>query len=151
MIRPATPEDADEHAATFTASFETLLTFLPNLHTHEEHRHFITEIVPADHEVWVAEEDDRVVGFAAIGHDTLGHLYVHPDYHGRGIGSALLDKAKELRPHGFTLWTFPQNVRACRFYEWRGLRAVRYGDGSGNEEGVPDVQYEWLPPGQSDD
>ena len=145
MIRRSRPEDADEIAATFTASFETLLTFLPNLHTHEEHRHFITEIVPVDHEVWVAEEDGRIVGLAAIGEDTLGHLYVRPDYHGQGIGSALLHKTKELRPQGFTLWTFPQNEKACRFYEQRGLHPIRYGDGSGNEEGVPDVLYEWRP------
>jgi ribosomal protein S18 acetylase RimI-like enzyme len=143
MIRRATPEDADEIAATFTASFETLLTFLPNLHTHEEHRRFITEIVPVDHELWVAEEDGRVVALAAIGEATLGHLYVRPDYQGRGIGSALLDKTKELRPDGFTLWTFPQNERACRFYERHGLRAITHRDGSGNEEGLPDVQYEW--------
>jgi ribosomal protein S18 acetylase RimI-like enzyme len=143
MIRRATPEDAGEIAATFTASFETLLTFLPNLHTREEHRHFINEIVPVDHELWVAEEDGRVVALAAIGESTLGHLYVRPDYQGRGIGSALLDKTKELRPDGFTLWTFPQNERACRFYERHGLRAITHGDGSGNEEGLPDVQYEW--------
>jgi ribosomal protein S18 acetylase RimI-like enzyme len=145
MIRRAGPEDADEIAATFIASFETLLTFLPDLHTREEHRRFITEIVPVDHEVWVAEEDGRVVGLAAIGEGTLSHLYVHPDFHGRGIGSALLDKTKEVRPQGFTLWTFPQNENACRFYERRGLSAIQYGDGSGNEEGVPDVEYEWRP------
>ena len=48
MIRRARPEDAEAIAETFIASFETLLTFLPNLHTHEEHRHFINEIVPVD-------------------------------------------------------------------------------------------------------
>jgi ribosomal protein S18 acetylase RimI-like enzyme len=145
MIRRATPEDADEVVATYIASFETLLTFLPNLHTHEEHRQFITEVVPADHELWVAEEDGSAVGLAAIGEASLGHIYVHPDHQGRGIGSALLDKTKELRPTGFTLWTFPQNEQACRFYERHGLHAMQYGDGSGNAEGVPDVQYEWLP------
>jgi ribosomal protein S18 acetylase RimI-like enzyme len=145
MIRRSRPEDADEIAGTFNASFETLLTFLPDLHTREDRRHFITEIVPVDHEVWVAEEDGHVVGLAAIGGDTLGHLYVHPDCHRRGIGSALLDKTKELRPQGFTLWTFPQNEKACRFYERHGLHPIRYGDGSGNEEGLPDVQYQWLP------
>jgi GNAT superfamily N-acetyltransferase len=139
------PEDADQVAAVFSASFETLLTFLPNLHTHEEHREFITEIVPRDHELWVAEEDGRVVGLAAVGADTLGHLYVHPDHQGRGIGTALLERTKELRPEGFSLWTFPANVGACRFYERHGLRAVEYGDGSGNEEGVPDVRYAWRP------
>jgi GNAT superfamily N-acetyltransferase len=148
MIRRARPEDADAITETFIASFETLLTFLPNLHTHAEHRRFITEIVPRDHEVWVAEEDGRVVGLAAIGTDTLGHLYVHPSRQGRGIGSALLDKTKELRPDGFTLWTFPANEGACRFYERHGLRPIEYGDGSGNEEGVPDVRYAWLPGGE---
>jgi ribosomal protein S18 acetylase RimI-like enzyme len=147
MIRRARPEDNDAVAETFIASFETLLRFLPNLHTHDEHRRFITETVPQDHEIWVAEEDGRVVGLAAIGESTLGHLYVHPDFQGRGVGTALLAKTKELRPAGFTLWTFPANEQACRFYERHGLRAIEYGDGSGNEEGVPDVRYEWRPGG----
>jgi len=145
MIRQARPEDAESIADAFVASLESL-TFLPRLHTLEEHRGFIGEIVPRDHEIWVAEDDGRVVGLAAIGKDTLGHLYVHPDWHGRGFGSALLAKTKELRPRGFTLWTFPQNERACRFYEQRGLHPIRFTDGSRNEEKLPDVQYEWKPP-----
>ena len=144
MIRRARAEDAQEIGEVFVTSLETL-TFLPRLHTAEQTRRFIGEIVPLEHEIWVAEEDGRVVGLAAIGEHTLGHLYVHPDSQGRGIGTALLDKTKELRPSGFTLWTFPQNDRACAFYERRGLRAIRFTDGSGNEEKLPDVQYEWRP------
>ena len=122
-----------------------MLTFLPPLHTEEEHRQFITEMVPVDHELWVAEEDGRVVGLAAVGDRKLGHIYVHPDYQNRGIGSQLLDQVKALLPDGFTLWTFPNNEGACRFYERHGLQVSARGDGSGNEEGLPDVQYEWLP------
>jgi GNAT superfamily N-acetyltransferase len=144
MIRQARPEDAEGIAHTFIASLESL-TFLPEIHTRDEHRRFITEVVPRDHELWVAEEDGRIVGLAALGASTLGHLYVHPDVHGRGIGSALLEKTKELRSGGFTLWTFPANERACRFYERHGLRVIELGDGSGNEEGLPDVRYEWRP------
>ena len=145
MIRPAEPRDREEIADTFIASVRALLAFLPHLHSDEEHRWFIGEVVPRDHELWVAEEGGRVVGLAAVGADTLGHLYVHPAYQRRGIGSALLAKTIELRPGGFTLWTFPANEAACRFYERHGLRPVAYGDGSGNDEGVPDVQYEWRP------
>ena len=145
MIRRARPEDTDAIVETFIASFETLLSFLPDLHTHDEHRQFITEVVPRDHELWVAEAEGRVVGFAAVGESTLGHIYVHPGFHGRGLGTALLEQTKKLRPAGFTLWTFPANEGACRFYERHGLRAIEYGDGSGNEEGVPDVRYEWRP------
>lgn len=145
LIRPAKARDREEIADTFIASFRTLLAFLPDLHSDEEHRWFIGEVVPREHELWVAEEGGRVVGLVAVGKHTLGHLYVHPDHQRRGIGSALLAKTIELRPDGFTLWTFPANEAACRFYERHGLRAVVYGDGSGNEEGVPDVQYEWRP------
>src|SRR5258705_6790399 len=113
MIRRAAPQDADDIAETFSKSMATL-TFLPPLHTEEEHRRFITETVPVDHEIWVAEEDGRVVGLAAVGATTLGHLYVHPDYQSRGIGSRLLEQTKALHPEGFTLWTFPQNEGACR-------------------------------------
>jgi ribosomal protein S18 acetylase RimI-like enzyme len=144
MIRRARPEDADAIAETFVASLESL-TFLPVIHTHDEHRDFITEIVPRDHELWVAEDAGTVVGLAAIGVSTLGHIYVHPDFQARGLGTALLDKTKELRPDGFTLWTFPANERACRFYERHGLHPIEYGDGSGNEEGLPDVRYAWRP------
>jgi GNAT superfamily N-acetyltransferase len=146
-IRRARPADDEGIAETFNASFETLLTFLPDLHTRAERARFITEIVPREHELWVAEKDGRILGLAAIGADMLGQLYVHPDYQGRGIGSALLAKTMELRPGGFSLWTFPANEGACRFYERHGLRAVEFGDGSGNEEGMPDVRYEWLPGG----
>src|SRR5260370_9801636 len=139
MIRRARPEDADEIAETFIAASDALLTFLRELHTHDEQRRFITEVVPRDHELWVAEDEGRVAGFAAIGESTLGHMYVHPDSHGRGLGTALLEKTKELRPAGFTLWTVPANERACRFYERHGLRAIEYGDGSGNNESVPGV------------
>jgi GNAT superfamily N-acetyltransferase len=144
MIRRARPEDAEEIAETFVRSIGTL-EFLPPIHTETEHRHFITAVVPRDHELWVAEDGGSVVGLAAVGDRTLGHLYVHPEHSGRGIGTELLDAVKELRPDGFTLWTFPANERACRFYERRGLRAIQRTDGSGNEEKLPDVQYEWLP------
>jgi GNAT superfamily N-acetyltransferase len=144
MIRRARPEDADSIAETFVASLESL-TFLPAIHTHDEHRDFITEVVPRDHEIWVADDEGTVVGLAAIGENTLGHIYVHPDFQARGLGTALLDKTKELRPDGFTLWTFPANERACRFYERHGLHPIEFGDGSGNEEGLPDVRYEWRP------
>ena len=128
----------------FNASFETLLTFLPDLHTHEERRQFITEVVPRDHELWVAEEEGRVVAFAAIGESTLGHIYVHPDFHGRGLGTALLDKVKSCG-RGLHALDVPGERGRLPVLRAHGLRAIEYGDGSGNEEGVPDVRYEWLP------
>jgi putative acetyltransferase len=144
-IRTATHGDADGVAGVFIASFGTL-TFLPRLHTDEETFDFIANSVLREQEVLVAETDDAPRGFVAMAHGNfVEHLYVHPDHQRRGIGSALLERAKERMPDGFRLWTFQQNATARRFYERHGLRVVELTDGAANEERTPDVLYEWRP------
>ena len=142
-VRAAEPTDAEAIADVFIPSFESL-AFLPRLHTHDEHRGFIRDIVLPEQEVWVAERDGTVIGFAALSPDMLMHLYVHPDAQGVGAGAALLAKAKERRPEGFTFWVFQPNERARAFYERRGCALVRLTDGE-NAEKVPDALYEWRP------
>jgi GNAT superfamily N-acetyltransferase len=142
-VRLAGRADAEAVADVFIPSFETL-TFLPVLHTHDETRAFVRGLFERS-EVWVAEEDGRVVGMAVLSDDMLEHIYVHPNAQGRGAGSALLHQAMLRRPAGFTLWVFQQNEQARRFYERRGLHAIRLTDGSGNEEKTPDALYEWWP------
>ena len=121
------------------------LPYLPVLHTDEETRAWVAKVVLPNQEVWVAEADGRVVGVAALNGDMLDQLYILPGAQGRGIGSALLAKAKSLRPNGFSLYAFQRNAPARGFYERRGFVAVAFGDGSGNEEGEPDVLYRWTP------
>jgi ribosomal protein S18 acetylase RimI-like enzyme len=130
-------------AEVFTASFATL-TFLPMLHTPEEQRRYIGGLIEKD-EVWIALDEGRIVGMAGLSAEMLDQFYVDPAAQRRGAGSALLDKAKERRPDGFTFWVFQQNENARRFYERRGCRLVRLTDGSGNEEKTPDALYEWKP------
>lgn len=143
-IRPAGGEDADPIARLFIASRATL-TFLPNIHTDEETFYFIANIVLRDQEVQVAETIGEISGFLAIHGEMVEHLYVRPDLLRRGIGSALLQRAKERLPSGFRLWVFQENVPARRFYERHGLRLVEETDGSRNEERTPDALYEWRP------
>ena len=119
------------------------MTFLPDIHTDEETFFFIDNIVLRDQEVDVAERNGEISGFVAIERDMVKHLYVHPDLLRRGIGSALLQRAKERLPSGFRLWVFQENVPARRFYERHGLRLVEETDGSRNEERTPDALYEW--------
>jgi ribosomal protein S18 acetylase RimI-like enzyme len=145
-VRAAQPSDADAIADVFIDSFESL-TFLPRLHTHAEHRAFIRDHVLVEQEVWVAEHEGRILGFAALSEDMLSHLYVHTESQGAGAGTALLATAKERRPDGFTFWVFQQNERARAFYERRGCTVVRLTDGAENEEKTPDALYEWRPRG----
>ena len=144
MVRRATRADADAVADVFIPSFRGL-EFLPALHTDDETRAWIGNVVLATHEVWVAEDEDRVVGFAALEGDVLGHIYVHPDAQSQGIGTRLLDLIKRERPDGFRLWVFQRNIGARRFYERHGCTLVELTDGAGNEEREPDALYAWLP------
>ena len=143
-IPQAGGEDAVPIARLFLASRATL-TFLPNIHTDEETFSFIANIVLRDQDVHVAETNGEISGFLAVHGDMVEHLYVRPDLLRRGIGSALLQRAKEQLPSGFRLWVFQENVPARRFYERHGLLLVEETDGSRNEERTPDALYEWKP------
>jgi GNAT superfamily N-acetyltransferase len=138
MIRRATADDVDEIVAIFEPSF-ALLDFLPQLHTREEHLAFFDGRIGED-EVYILGR-----GFAILHDNWLGHLYVHPDEIGTGVGHALFEHVKTRRPDGFQFWVFQQNEHARRFYEAHGAVAVEFTDGEGNEEKTPDVRYEWKP------
>ena len=140
MIRRATAADVEEIVAIYEPSF-ALLDFLPQLHTHNEHLAFFGRCVHDD-EVYILGR-----GFAILHDDWLGHLYVHPDEIGTGVGHALFEHVKTLRPAGFQFWVFQQNERARGFYEAHGAVAVEFTDGSGNEEKTPDVRYRWTSSG----
>lgn len=144
ILRLATAADALEIADVFLAARRDALPYLPALHTDGETRRWIADVVLRGSVVWVAELDAAIVGFLSVAGDHLDHLYVRPGYHRVGIGNRLLAKAKEHSPHRLQLFTFQRNGRARAFYEARGFVAVDFNDGSRNEEGEPDVLYEWL-------
>jgi len=139
--RRATIADANAIAAVFSPSFR-LLTFLPMLHTVEEDRGFIADVVLKQCEVTVAESASRIVSFLAREGEEIRLLHTHPDFVGTGAGSLLLDGTKALVA-ALELWCFQANTGARRFYERHGFRAVRFTDGWDNEEKMPDVRYRW--------
>jgi GNAT superfamily N-acetyltransferase len=92
--------------------------------------------------VWVAEAEGAVIALLVLDEDWVDQLYVAPDWTSRGVGSRLLEMAKQCRPMGLQLWTFQANAGARRFYERNGFVATATTD-CDNEEGAPDVLYQW--------
>ncbi len=140
--RLATIDDAQAIARVFSPSFR-LLTFLPLLHTVEEDRGFIEDIILKECVVTVAEGDAGIVSFLARQEEEIRLLYSHPDFVGSGAGSLLLETAKKSGVAALELWCFQANTGARRFYERHGFQAVRFTDGQDNDEKMPDALYRW--------
>jgi GNAT superfamily N-acetyltransferase len=140
----AEPADADGVARVYLASFGETYDF-PLAHSDDDVRVWVAEHVIPELETWVAKVDGEVVGVMALSNAVLEQLYIHPERAGVGIGSRLLELAKERRPNGLELWTFQVNAGARRFYGRHGFEEVEWTDGSGNEEGQPDVRCVWRP------
>lgn len=141
--RPARAEDAAAIAGVLSPSFR-LLSFLPMLHTEEEDRWFIENVILKECAVTVAEGETGIVAFMAQEGEEVRMLYAHPDHIGAGAGSLLIEVAKQSGAAALELWCFQANTLARRFYERHGFKAIRFTDGYDNEEKTPDVRYRWA-------
>jgi ribosomal protein S18 acetylase RimI-like enzyme len=132
-----------EVARVFRASFSHALPWIPTLHTpQDDHEHF-TQVVFDENTVLVAREAcGSIIGFISFREGYVSNLYVLPERCGQGVGSRLLNAAKQ-RAAGLELWAFQRNTPALRFYEKHGFRVVRETDGFANEEREPDVLLAW--------
>jgi GNAT superfamily N-acetyltransferase len=118
----------------------------PPVHDDDDVRGWFAGHVVPDTELWLAEDHtSMLVGILVIDGPWVDQLYVEPTMTGRGIGARLLTLAKDQRPDGLRLWTFASNAAAQRFYERHGFMATRRTEGD-NEEGAPDILYEWVGP-----
>ena len=144
-IRHADQLDADGIADVWLSSYKATYSF-PPAHSDDEVREWIRDEIAPREETWVAvDPDGSIVAFVTLDGDDLDQLYVRPDRFSRGIGSRLVELAKEHRPSGLGLYTFQVNTGARAFYERHGFTIDALGDGTGNEEHQPDVRYVWKP------
>lgn len=148
VIREGCSADADAIGGLFVRARDAM-TYLPRIA--DEDRPKLGGWIAARHEVWVIADGGRVMGFAGLSKGWLDHLYIDPDFQGRGLGSLLLEHVKKLQPGGTSLWVFQKNAGARRFYERHDFRLERVTDGSSNMEHEPDALYSRRPGGAKAD
>lgn len=115
----------------------------PAIHPPDDVRAWVDTWDLTSRDVWVAESDGTIVGFANLTPTWLDGLYVAPGAQRAGIGSTLVDLAKSVRPDGFGLWVFEVNEPARAFYRRHGFVELERTDGSANEEHAPDIKMVW--------
>lgn len=143
VVVPAEPSDFSQITDLYLASRADALPYLNRVHSDEAVRAWIKDTLLRRGVTWLAKEQDTVVGFLSLLDNDIDQLYILPGYYRRGIGSKLLRRAMEESPERLHLYTFQKNTRARAFYEKHGFRAIRFADGSQNEEKEPDILYEW--------
>ncbi|GMG84426.1 GNAT family N-acetyltransferase [Paralimibaculum aggregatum] len=142
-IRAARPGDAAACAAILNAWIDAT-PWMVRVHPAEAVLRHYRERVLTQQSVFVAEVAGAVAGFLALdlAEAKVTALYVAAAHRGRGIGAALLGRAKAARPDRLRLWAFAANAGARRFYAREGFREAWRTEGE-NEEGLPDVLFLW--------
>lgn len=107
VIRPAADDDAAAIGRIYDAGVATRqATFSTGAHTAAERRAWLAAREPRA-PVFVADVDDTVVGWSALApfsrrswYDAVAEytVYVAPEFHGRGVGRALLDHLMTTAP-----------------------------------------------------
>lgn len=145
-LRAGTPTDAGR-TGHILYRFQVETDWMPELYSEAEVISFCGTMIDRGW-VYLAEQDGAIAGFMALDGEELSCLYVAAEFQGMGIGKQLVDFAKSSSPR-LELRTFQANVGAQRFYHREGFVEVGRGDGSTNEEGLPDILYCWTSQAQA--
>ena len=145
-IRQYSPADLAPTVRLWRASKRDAFPYVEaqQRYTLAEDTTYFRDVVAVACVVWLAEVPGRLAGLLAMQDDYIEQLFVAVGLQRQGVGTALLQKAREHSPHGLRLYTFQKNARARAFYEKHGFKAVRYGY-SPAPENEPDVAYQWCP------
>lgn len=140
-LRPARTTDAGA-MGDILYRFQQETEWMPKLYTGAEMIAFAGAMIDRGW-VTVAEVDGRVKGFIARDGEEVCALYVLPEVNQRGIGRRLLGHAKQSAER---LWlkAFEANEWVHRFYARQGFVEQGRGDGSDNDENLPDITYVWT-------
>lgn len=140
-ISPAMADDAPALAALLS-DWVAETPWMPRLFSRSEDLAFISRTIAAAEVVVARDRTGRALGFLARAGEEVQGLHVAAPVRECGVGSALLDRAKQGRER-LSLWTFQANAGARRFYARHGFVEVATTEDD-NPEKLPDVQMIWT-------
>jgi ribosomal protein S18 acetylase RimI-like enzyme len=160
--RPAVLTDAAAIAAVHVASWRTTYRglipddYLARLSEADYEERWRRTISDGTTCVYVAEDDDRMVGFASGGRERVGEdgfggelyaIYVvdsaHGHGHGRGLVRAVVGGLHEMGLTDMLVWVLSENAGARRFYERLGGVYVREQEITVASTALKEASYGW--------
>ena len=122
------------------SSFETALG-ITDPHPLQEQMEYVLRSVLPQNKVQLALSGQQLLGFIAASSESVSQLYVRPGCQRRGVGSRLLQWAKQNSSGSLWLYTFKKNLAAQAFYESHGFAAVQHGFEPTWQ--LEDIKYFW--------
>ena len=122
MIRPYTLADLGQVVDVWHEASKQAHPFLDEAFLSREQGEIAERWLPLA-ETLVYELNEQVVGFVALIDNEVGGLFVAPDHQSKGIGRALLNRARVTRPF-LELDVFEANAVGRRFYDTYGFEVV---------------------------
>jgi len=119
-IREFRDDDLDGIMAVWEPSFRSAHPFLTDEFVASV-RSAIPEVFIPNSKTWVAERDQRIVGFMSLLGQEVGGLFVDPNEFRTGVGQTLLRQACQLHS-ALTVEVFTKNDHAVRFYRKFGFQ-----------------------------
>ena len=119
MIRPYDETDSDQIIETWREASLIAHPFLSSSFMQQEEVNLRSLFLPRS-KTWVYVDQDRVVGFISMIDHVVGGIFVHPRWQRKGVGAALIDKAR-IRHAQLELEVFEANHQGRAFYQKYGF------------------------------
>lgn len=122
IIRPYIDSDLDAVLSSWEVATRLAHSFMTDDFIAQEKKK-VVEIYMPNTDTWVVELEGNVEGFIALMGNEVGAIFLQPEFHGRGAGRALMDKAQEL--HGdLEVEVFKENSIGRKFYAQYGFELM---------------------------
>lgn len=89
----------------------------------EKERFNIPNVYISLADIFISEYNGCVIGFISMLDNEIGGLFVDPDFHGLGVGTALVDKVCKIHTK-LIVEVFENNTIGRRFYAKYGFKEI---------------------------